>query len=327
MSSPDPSRIVDVLSAYWQTAALTAAIDLGVFTALGGRPRSAAALARACRADRAALVRLCDYLVSLGLLHSANDRYEATPATRLLDARLPGTIAALPRFFNGPQVTARFANLAATVRTGEPGSQAFADWPVFARSTLPLRRLAAKDIAAALAKRGLGRILDVGAGASPLGVELLRQSRTATLVARDRAGVLNAARQHARDQGVDDRVTTIAGDVSKDDWGGPFDLVLMVNVLDYFDGPAQLRLMRKARRALGPGGACVIAAPMLDPGRRSPPDAIAYDVLLLALGSPARPATWQERRQQLRRAGFGVVTRNAEIGIVFARTQPASPKR
>jgi SAM-dependent methyltransferase len=327
MSSPDPSRIVDVLCAYWQTAALTAAIDLGVFTALGGRARSASELARTCQADRAALVRLCDYLVSLGLLRSTNGRYRATVATRLLDARSPESMAALPRFFNAPPVTTGFANLAAIVRSGEPAMRASDAWPAFATSTLALRGLAANEIAAALARRGLGRgrILDVGAGASPLGVELLRRSRTATLVARDRAAVLKAARQHASDQGVEDRITTIAGDVSKDDWAGPFELVLMVNVLDYFDRPAQVRLLRKARRALRPGAALVIAAPMLDPRRRSPPDAIAYDLLLLALGSPARPATWQERRQQLRRAGFSVVARRAEIGIVLARALPSRP--
>ena len=48
MGSSDPSRIVDVLCAYWQTATLTAAIDLGVFSALGSGARTAAELARAC---------------------------------------------------------------------------------------------------------------------------------------------------------------------------------------------------------------------------------------------------------------------------------------
>ena len=322
MSSPDPSRVVDALTAYWQTAALTAAIDLGVFTALGARVRSASALARACHADRAALVRLCDYLVALRLLQPANGGYRATPATRLLDARSASTLAALPRFFNAPPVTTGFAGLANTVRRSNGKQlQPSGGWPAFARATLPMRHLAATEIAAALGKRGLGsgRILDVGAGASALGIELLRRSRTATLVARDRAPVLKAAQQHARAAGVDDRVTTIAGNVLTANWAGPFDLILMVNVLDYFDDAAQLRLLRKAREALRPRGALVVAAPLFNTNRRSPPDAVAYDVLLLALGSPARPSTWRERRQQLRRAGFRVVSRSVGDGVVVAR--------
>jgi SAM-dependent methyltransferase len=336
MSSSDPSRIVDVLCAYWQTATLTAAIDLGLFSALGSGARTASELARACGADRASLIRLCDSLVSLGLLRRAGGRYRAAAdAARFLDAQSPESLVAIRRFFSGPPVTTAFAGLAATVRGGPkvrppsrgrfggPGTRAsWRGWPAFAASTLALRRRAAKQVAAALVGRGLrgGRVLDVGAGASPLGIELLRRWRTATLVARDRAAVVGAARQHAIAVGVSSRVTTVAGDVMTRDWGGPFDLVLMVNVLDYFDGPAQMRLLRKARRALRPGGALVVAAPLLDAGRRSPPDATAYDLLLLALGSPGRPSTWQERRQQLRRAGFGAVTRNVAAAVVLART-------
>ena len=323
MHSPDPSRIVDVLCAHWQTAALIAAIDLGVFTALGGRSRSASELAGACRADRPSLERLCDFLVSLGLLRSAKGRYRsAADAARFLDVRSPDSLTAIPGFFNAAPVSTAFADLSATVR-GRRTTVPSRVWPAFATSTLALRRRAAKEIASVLVGRGLGggRILDVGAGASPLGIELLRRWPGATLVARDRASVLRIARQHAKAAGVSRRVVPVAGDVSKADWGGPFDLVLMVNVLDYFDEPAQRRLLRKAFHALRPGGTLVIVAPLLGADRRSPPEAAAYDLLLLALGSRGRPATWRERQRQLRRAGFGVVSRSARAGIVLGRTR------
>lgn len=322
MSSSDPSRIVDVLCAYWQTAALVAAIDLGVFTALGGRARSASELAGACRADRASLERLCDFLVSLGLLRSANGRYRAAAdAARFLDARSPESLAAIAGFFTAPPVSTAIADLSDAVRGRRTASNRV--WPAFATSTLALRRRAAKEVASVLVRRGLGggRILDVGAGASPLGIELLRRGRNATLVARDRAPVLKSARQHAKAAGVNSRVQLVAGDVSNADWHGPFDLVLMVNVLDYFDETAQRGLLRKARRALRPGGTLVIVAPLFDAGRRSPPEAVAYDLLLLVLGSAGRPATWRERQQQLRGAGFGVVSRSAGSGIVLGRTR------
>lgn len=325
MSSPDPSRIVDVLCAYWQTATLTAAIDLDVFSALGSGARTSAELARACGVDRASLIRLCDSLVSLGLLRSAGGRYRAAAdAARFLDARSPESLLAIRRFFSAPPVTTAFAGLAATVRSGPKVRSRVSGpiWPAFAAATLALRRRAAKEVVAVLVGHGLrgGRVLDVGAGASPLGIEWLRQWRTATLVARDRPAVVRAARQHAIAAGVSSRVTTVAGDVMTGDWGGPFDLVLMVNVLDYFSAPAQMQLLRKARRALRAGGALVIAAPLFDAGRRLP-EAAAYDLLLLAFGSPSRPSTWLERRQQLRRAGFGAVTRNVDAAMVLARTR------
>lgn len=324
MSRADPTRIVDALCAYWETSALAAAIDLGLFSALGRRTRSAAELAATCQADRERLIRLCDSLVSLGFLDTVRGRYRAAAdAARFLDPASRHSVAASRQFFAGPALTDAFANLAHTVRSGASGRRVSADrlWPAFARSTLALRRREAAVMARALIERrvGTGRILDLGGGASPLGIELLRRSRAATLVVRDRAPVAAVARQHAIDSGVADRVAIIGGDLLRGDWEGPFDLVLMVNVLDYFDRPAQLRLLRRARQALRPGGSIAIVAPLLAEGRQSPPDAVAYDLLLLALGTPGRPATWRERRQQVRRAGFAVARRVADPSMVIAR--------
>ena len=158
MSSPDPSRIVDVLCAYWQTAALTAAIDLGVFTALGGRARTRLGTGQA-RAGRtaASLERLCDSLVSLGLLRSGDGRYRAAAdAARFLDARSPESLVAIRRFFNAPPVTTALADLGrdgARRTEGRDRGRPAASWPAFAASTLALRRRAAKEIAAALVRR------------------------------------------------------------------------------------------------------------------------------------------------------------------------------
>src|SRR4029077_17100543 len=109
MPAPDPSRILDTLCAYWQTSALKAAIDIGLFTALGQRARTTSQLAADCGAGETRLRRLCDVLVALGFLPQRNDRYRSTAdAARFLDARSPETLAAVSRFFNAPQVTAAF---------------------------------------------------------------------------------------------------------------------------------------------------------------------------------------------------------------------------
>lgn len=326
MSSSGPWRIVDVLCAYWQSAALTAAIELGVFSALGRRARTAGDLATACRANRRSIERLCDYLVSLGLLRVRQGRYTAAAdAARFLDAGSPNSLVSLPRFFNSASVTAAFASLAGTVKRRGRSAALRVDprlWSAFADSMLELRRRDATTMAGVLRRRGVGggRILDVGAGASPLGVELLRRRRTASLVALDRAPVLRRARAHAAAAGVGARLTTLPGDALTADWGGPFDLVLMVNVLDYFDARAQARLLRKARTALGPGGTLIVAAPMRGSGGR-PADAAAYDLLLLALGSTGRPSTWAMRKRQLQQAGFAGVSRDVATGMVLARVR------
>jgi SAM-dependent methyltransferase len=324
MPAPDPSRVIDTLCAYWETATLGAAIDLGVFTALGRRARTGGAIAAACGANASAVCALCDSLVSMRFLRVRSGRYRAAPdAARFLDARSPEWIGGMRGFFNAPPVMTAFQQLATTIRRGTSGTPVAARsalWTTFASSTLPLRRRWAADVARELHRQRLdrGRILDVGAGASPLGIEILRRSRSASLVVQDRASVVKVALQHAVSVGVGNRVTALRGDATTRPWGGPFELVLMVNLLDYFDLPTRRRLLRKARAALAPGGVLVVCAPLLDDGRRSPPEAVAYNLMLLALGARGQASTFRESSRLLRGAGFTTVTRCVDLPAVLA---------
>ena len=324
MPADDPSRILETLCAYWQTATLNAALDLDLFTALGGEAATAAALARACGADEARLRRLCDALVSLGLLTLVRGRYRSAPeAARFLDARSPETLVEIRRFFNRPPVASGFARLAGRVRDARSRRRPSpaTHWRVFAEAATPLRRALAVTIARELQSRGFvrGRILDVGAGASPLGIELLRRNRSASLVVQDGRAVVTLALRAAAGRAVDDRVTALAGDARRLRWGGPYDLVLLINALDYFDDADRALLLGKARAALRPGGAVALYAPLLNRGRASPPDAVAYDLLLLALNAPGGASTFDGLRAELRRAGLVSVTRCHGLPLVLAR--------
>ena len=187
-------------------------------------------------------------------------------------------------FFNAPPVMTAFQQLATTIRRGgsdTPVAARSALWTTFASSTLPLRRRWAADVARELHRQHLdrGRILE-WARRLAAGIESLRRSRSASLVVQDRASVVKVALQHAMSVGVGNRVTALRGDATTRPWGGPFELVLMVNLLDYFDLPTRRHLLRKARAALAPGGVLVVCAPLLEDGsafssrgRRLQPDA------------------------------------------------------
>ena len=321
----DPSRILDALCAYWDTGVLVAAIDLGVFTALGRRALTAAELARACRTDQAALARLCRALASLGFLRARGRRYRAAAdAATFLDAGSPSSIAGVRRFFAGASMTAAFAGLADTVRRGHPARRTASRaslWQEFAADAAGLRRQLGVGIADDLEARRLirGRILDVGAGASPLGLELLRRQPAATLVVQDRPAVVGMAMRQAARAKVSRRVTARPGEALAVPWRGPYDLILMINVLDYFGPSARARLVRKARAALAPRGTLVVYAPLLDRARTSPPEAVAYDLMLLALGASGGASTFDELSALCRGAGLPAITRARRFPLVLAR--------
>ena len=324
--SADPSRILDALRGYWHTEALKAAIDIGVFTALDRRARTAGALAKACGADEGRLRRLCDNLVSQRFLVRKNGKYRAAAdAARYLNEASPDSLVGSTRFFNEPPVTTAFARLGRSVTNAREDRIAADEslWREFAGRTLRLRQLRAAPLAAELRRRGLGRgrILDVGAGGSPLGISLLARAATATLTVQDRPGVLDVALRHAADTGVEQRVSSLPGDARTVAFGGAYDLVLMVNVLDYFSDADRAALVDKAAAALAPGGTLAIAAPLLHEGRTSPSDAVSHDLLLLALGGESQAFTVRELVRLLRSAGFVRVTRVAALSLVLADTR------
>ena len=77
-SPPSPELFFDTLTAYQKTAALKAAIDLNIFTALADAPATVPEVARASQAAERGVRILCDYLTVLGFLVKAGDQYSLT---------------------------------------------------------------------------------------------------------------------------------------------------------------------------------------------------------------------------------------------------------
>src|SRR5437016_5192252 len=76
---PDPTFLMQLATGYWASAALLAANELGVFSALVDSPLNAAAVARRCSLDARATTMLLDALCGLNLVVKQGDRYILAP--------------------------------------------------------------------------------------------------------------------------------------------------------------------------------------------------------------------------------------------------------
>src|SRR4029077_20144662 len=95
LTPPDPSVVLDLIEAFRRSKVLFAAVALGVFDALAGGPKSAAALAAELSANADALERMLDACAGLRLLDRVGDAYANTPASaaylcRTSPARITG---------------------------------------------------------------------------------------------------------------------------------------------------------------------------------------------------------------------------------------------
>src|SRR5260221_12460302 len=81
MSHPTPDLFFDTMQAYQRTAALRAAIDVNLFTAIGDGAGTVPAIAAACQASERGTRILCDYLTIVGFLTKKDGTYQLTPDT------------------------------------------------------------------------------------------------------------------------------------------------------------------------------------------------------------------------------------------------------
>jgi len=299
-----PALFFETINAYQRTAALKAAIDLELFTAIGETPATAAELAVRCTAAPRGIRILCDNLTILGFLEKSGDRYALTPdSATILNRKSPAYAGGAAEFLLAPAIMGAFDNLAATVRKGgtthsELGTIApeHPVWIRFAQSMGP--ELVPLDPSRP------GKILDIAASHGIYGIAFARKNPALRLVALDWAPVLEVARENARAAGLVDRFSTIAGSAFDVDFGGDYDVILVPNFLHHFAVAECVSFLRKAHTALRPGGRVAIVEFVPNPDRVTPPEAASFSLIMLGTTPSGDAYTFAEFDDMLKQAGF-----------------------
>ena len=314
-TAPSPQLVFETFNAFQRTAALKAAVELGLFSAIASGSDTPAALAAACgTAERGARI-LADYLTVLGFLEKAGGRYRlSAEASMFLDPRSPAYLGAAAEFLCSPEHQARFADLAGAVRAGgapqnadsvlEPEHDA---WVKFARGmaglmSMPAELLAQRILAPSQSKPM--KVLDIAAGHGLFGIAFARHNPQATITAVDWPNVLEVARENAQRAGVADRHRSLAGSAFEVEFGEGFDLVLLTNFLHHFDATTNEALMRKVHAALKPGGRAVALEFVPDESRVAPPASATFALVMLATTPAGDAYTFAEYEAGFRSAGF-----------------------
>jgi len=311
---PSPELIFEALNAYQITAALKAAVELDIFTAIGEGENTAKALARRCSAAERGIRILCDYLVIHGFLTKEGYRYGLTSDSAFfLDRRSPACIATTTQFLASPFMVDAYKDLAAAVRKGGtilPGNGSVEPenpiWVTFARSMAPLMVMPSEQIAKLLhADAGeTWKVLDIAAGHGLFGITLARHNPKAEIFAVDWPSVLAVARENSEMAGVTSRHHTIAGSAFDVEFGSGYDIVLLTNFLHHFDPPTNEKLLRKVHAALAPGGRAVTLELVPNEDRVSPPTAAAFSMIMLGSTPSGDAYTFAEFESMFRNAGF-----------------------
>ena len=309
-----PAIVFDTLMAYRRSFALKAAIELGIFRAVGEGPGDLASLARQVNASERGTRILCDFLVTNGLLQKENGHYRHTPeSAAFLDPASPSCLESISRFLSNPELHDPYQHLAEIVRTGKtvlPGDGAVNPenpvWVEFAQSMAPMMAMLAAPLGqiALEGRTGPMRVLDIAAGHGLFGIAVAKQNPQAHVTGLDWAPVLEVALENARKAGVQDRYDMLPGSAFEANFGGPYDIVLLTNFLHHFDQDTCVALLKKVREALKPDGTVVTLEFVPNEDRVSPPMPATFALTMLTATVGGDAYTYNDLAQMHQRAGF-----------------------
>ena len=279
MSDKSISEIVDLASAFYGSAVLFAALDLGVFKALAeiGGSGDLSALAHETGASPRGLRLLLDACVAEGLLGKQEDTYFNTEAGKM--ALVPGGPADLSKAVRYNQdVYPAWGRLADLARTGEPVESPqlhLGDDPERTRRfALSMRGRAlaiGRGVVPMLDFEGCTKLLDLAGGPGTY-AELIAQANPGlSVVTVDVPAVSAVARDCVAEAGLSDSIECRAGDYHRDEYEtAAYDIVTIFGAL-HQESPAQIvGILSRAYRALKPGGRVVVLDMMTDETHAAP---------------------------------------------------------
>lgn len=321
MASLSPARIMEVGTAFWPSKVLLSAIELGLFTELGGRSMTGRELQDALRLHPRANPDFFDTLVALRFLERDGDgpggRYRNTPETAAFLNRNS------PRFIGGflEMANARlyrfWGDLSEALRTGRPQNEIkHTGAPMFAELYSKPERLeqfmdamsgiSAGNFQALADKFDFSRyktLCDVGGATGLLSMLVAKRHPHMRCVSTDLPQATAIARRKIAAAGLADRVTTASVDFFADPLPKA-DVITMGMILHDWNLENKKLLIRKAFEALPPGGAFVVVENLIDDARRENAFGLMMSLNMLIEFGDAFDFTGADFAGWCREAGF-----------------------
>lgn len=277
MDSMNPTRIVEMASAFYDSCVLFAASDLGIFKKLAELGEAdLETIASACGLDRRCGRLLLDACVALGLCEKRGGRYRNSPESAFF--LVPGSPADLSGAIRyNRDVYPAWGRLSETARTGKPVDRPElhlgSDKERTRTFVLAMHHRAlgiGQAIVPLLNLSGCKKILDVGGGPGTYSTLIARVFPSVECTVLDLPEVVKIAAELVAQAGMAGRVKLLAGDYHHLAFPTGNDAVLFFGVL-HQEGEAVIReLLRRAHAALLPGGRVFVLDMMTDSSRTHP---------------------------------------------------------
>ncbi len=309
------------LGYYWETKILLTAVRLDVFSALDGKRRTAPELAAKLGVHEPALCLLLNALVAMRLLSKEGEFYGNSSAadTHLVrhSAQYIGHLLLLhDAEWNN------WGKLEETIRSGRRSvdRHVFETDPELGGNVLAvLHRIGQQsgpDFARRLQLSGPVRMLDLGGGAGTNAIAFCQVYPELTATVFDLPATLRLTEKTVKEAGLESRIALLPGDFNADALGGPYDLVLMSDILHYQTFDTNEALVKKVHGHLAPGGRLIIKDRFLDETGTGPAWTTAFAVHILVNTQQGGCYKTADAMRWMTNAGFASASELEKTAVV-----------
>ncbi len=307
-------QLMQLATGYWASAALGAAVELGLFPALdtgaeAGRTAEqiAAEIGSASARHTAALL---DSLAGLSLVAKTDQRYRIAPgAARLLSPSSPDCIIDALRF--NTAMYQLWGQLPDCVRNGAPvvPPQAHlgedeARTRGFVMGMYGRARGLAPAVVAAIDLEDIERLLDLGSGPGLYSLLLARKYPQLKVTQLDLPGVVKVARELQENEPEFDRISFIPADYRQADLPGGHEAVLFCGAIHQESPESAAIVLEKVRAALPPGGRVIIVDMMVNGEGTQPAFSALFGLNMMLVNPQAHMFSEPQLKKLLEETGF-----------------------
>ncbi|MGW7535319.1 class I SAM-dependent methyltransferase [Amycolatopsis sp. NPDC054798] len=334
-----PKKLHDIMRGFARSALLRCAIELQVFDGMAGGAVTAAGLAPRVGADERALRIILDSLAAIGLVRTVpGGAYELPPGgSELLvstGSRYFGRslkLGASDWEWEAQRRLTEAVRKGGAVMDSHALTPEFQYWEDFAENTNWFNNGAAELMAGQLLPWAKNResveVLDVACSHGFYGLNLAKAEPRARIWGVDWANVLTITERNYANHGMADRFRGIAGDMFAVGLGGPYDIVMITNVLHHFSAETSTRLLRRMHDVLRPGGRIAVSGHTFDENETPEENSLPFlfSEIMLVMTDEGETHSVQSHRRMLTDAGFSdprMFTSENAMHAVFIADRP-----
>lgn len=327
----DTTRLQRMARAYTESAVLFTALDLELFTHVANGCDTEAKLSEVMNVSALNVNRLVTACLAMGLLQIEAEQLRNAPdAQRFLVKGQPGYSGPWMSFTR-PTVMEWF-KLTEYMRSRKPPSTLgmYAELTVedarhYHAATYSIGMGAGRRFCAQVDLSTRKKLLDLGGGSGAYSINAVKTYPNLTAVVLDLPPVVEVTQEYLRENGVTDRVSTLAADFTTATFPDDVDAIVMASNLPIYNEEMIQLVVQKAYNALLPGGEMHLVGEMLYNDRSGPLDAAMWGMHEAICGSAGKAHTIAQGMRYFHNAGFIDVTEQVFVPGVLHRVSGRKP--